>query len=177
LDGLSFGRRQCCAVHESRPTIVAKFLSLRFAWCPVLGFRRSYPPVALSVPPRGGDTVGLIGAVQMAHSSRTGDEDDVRAAPPFLLAVISRAVIGFVAGVTGIGGGILFAPLILTLGWADVRQTSAVTAAFNLLNSAAAFAGVWMRHSTFSLGSPWWLLAVVCGGLLGSWLAVRALPT
>ena len=125
-------------------------------------------------------TLLLIGAIQIArsaHSSRACDGDDVRAAPPFLLAVISGAVIGFVAGVTGIGGGILLAPLILTLDWADIRQTSAVTAAFNLLNSAAALAGVWMRHSTFLLGSPWWLLAVVCGGLLGSWLALRSLPT
>src|SRR6516162_4609299 len=58
-------------------------------------------------------------------------------------------------------------PPIPVTDWADIRQTSAVTAAFNLLNSAAALAGVWMRHSTFLLRSPWWLLAVVCGVLLG----------
>ena len=44
---------------------------------------------------------------------------------------------GFVAGVTGIGGGIFVAPLVLTLGWLSARQTAGLSALFNLLNSAA----------------------------------------
>lgn len=145
----------------------------------MLSVRRSHPPVAFGVPSCGG-TLLLLTAIQIArsaHSSRTDGGDEVRAAPPLLLSIISGAVIGFVAGITGIGGGILLAPLILTLGWAGVRETSAVTAAFNLINSAAALAGVWIRYSTSLLGPPWWLLAVVCGGLLGSWLGARGLPT
>ena len=96
---------------------------------------------------------------------------------PCRFSILSGAVIGFAAGTTGISGAILLAPLMLTFGWAGVRQTAALTAAFNLLNSAAAFVGIWMRHATFLIGSPWWPLAVACGGLSGSWLGVGGLPT
>jgi uncharacterized protein len=109
----------------------------------------------------------LIAGIQIgrsAHVTRTDSDDeqndDVRAKPSVPLSILSGAVIGFAAGITGIGGGILLAPLMLTFGWAGVRQTAAATAAFNLLNSAAALVGIWVRHATFLLGSrggcwPW----------------------
>jgi hypothetical protein len=40
---------------------------------------------------------------------------------------------------------------------------------FNLLNSAAAFAGVWATMPSLPSALPWWLLAVGVGGLFGSW--------
>ena len=78
---------------------------------------------------------------------------------------------------TGIGGGILLAPLMLGLRWSSARQTAAVSAAFNLLNSAAALVGLWISLPSFPFPSPWWLAAVACGGLLGSWLGIRGLTT
>jgi uncharacterized protein len=87
------------------------------------------------------------------------------------------AVIGFVAGVTGIGGGILLAPLMLAQGWASARQTVAVSSVFNLVNTAAALAGLWLTAPVFVAPPLLWLLAVVCGGSLGSWLSIRQLPT
>jgi uncharacterized protein len=87
------------------------------------------------------------------------------------------AVVGFVAGITGIGGGILLAPLMLARKWGAVRETVGVSAAFNLLNSSAALAGLWMTSRAF-VAPPWpWLLAVICGGAFGSWLGMRRLPT
>jgi uncharacterized protein len=105
------------------------------------------------------------------------DEDAATHPPPILLSVLAGAGIGFVAGVTGIGGGILLAPLMLGVGWSGIRQTAAASAAFNLLNSAAALFGLWINHPSFPLPSLSWLAAVACGGLLGSWLGVRGLPT
>jgi uncharacterized protein len=89
--------------------------------------------------------------------------------------MLAGAGVGFIAGVTGIGGGILLTPLMLTLNWASARQTTAVSAAFNLLNSAAALAGLWLSVHALALPPSWWLVAVVCGGSFASWLSVRGL--
>jgi uncharacterized membrane protein YfcA len=43
-----------------------------------------------------------------------------------------------VSGVTGVGGGIFPAPLVLTLGWIETGQAAAVSTVFKLLNSIAA---------------------------------------
>ncbi|MGC8073790.1 TSUP family transporter, partial [Salmonella enterica] len=83
------------------------------------------------------------------------------------------AGIGFISGVTGVGGGIFLAPLVLTFGWADTRQAAAVSAIFNLLNSAAALAGAWATLPSLPGALPWWLLAVGVGGFLGSWVGMR----
>jgi uncharacterized membrane protein YfcA len=58
----------------------------------------------------------------------------------------------------------------------EVRQAAAISAMFNLLNSAAALIGTWATTDRLPEALPWWLLAVGIGGLLGSWLATRHLP-
>ena len=68
------------------------------------------------------------------------------------------------------------APLVLTFGWIETRQASAVSAVFNLLNSAAALAGVWATMPSLPKALPWWLVAVGAGGLIGSWFGVHYLP-
>jgi len=77
--------------------------------------------------------------------------------------------------VTGVGGGIFLAPLVLTFRWAETRQTAAISAVFNLLNSAAALAGLLLRLPALPSALPWWLVAVGFGAIVGSWLAVQRL--
>jgi len=61
------------------------------------------------------------------------------------------------------------------LGWSETRQAAAISAVFNLLNSAAALAGLWSAIAALPTSLPLWLVAVGVGGLLGSWLGVRFL--
>jgi uncharacterized protein len=114
----------------------------------------------------------------MIRSARQAEELDRAAAtePPFLPSLLAGAVVGYVSGLTGVGGGIFLAPLVLALGWIGTRQAAAVSAVFNLLNSAAALAAMWTRIPAMPEPLPWWLVAVGLGGLLGSWLGVRYLP-
>lgn len=120
----------------------------------------------------------LVAAWQMGQSAwRTrGASEDPAMAPSWPAALLAGAAIGFVAGVTGIGGGILLAPLMIALGWAGARQTSAAAAVYNLLNSGAAFIGLWWSVPALPALSPWWFVAAAGGGLLGSWLGVRRFP-
>jgi hypothetical protein len=96
--------------------------------------------------------------------------------PPFWPALAAGGAIGLLSGMTGTGGGIFLAPLILVMGWVEVRRAAAVTAAFNLLNSAAALAGAWPGMPALPPVLPWWLAAAGLGGAIGAWLGSRHLP-
>ena len=52
----------------------------------------------------------------------------------FVIAVCIGAVLGFISGIIGIGGGIILSPLILIFRWADMKETAAVSALFIFVN-------------------------------------------
>ena len=97
--------------------------------------------------------------------------------PPIPLALAVGAVLGFVAGLTGVGGGIFLSPLLLLFRWADTRQTAAVSAAFIWVNSAAGLAGQTAQLSFLPSAVGAWAIAASLGGVLGSELGRKKLHT
>ncbi len=79
------------------------------------------------------------------------------------------AGMGLLSGLTGVGGGIFLSPLLLMLGWAGTKQTSAVAALFILVNSIAGLAAL-IVGKTAALPNYVWILgaAVLVGGWLGA---------
>jgi len=174
--------------------VVAAIGTANFARAGLLKWRSFYPFAVLGAPfsVLGGAThlpqsvyqplVGallILAACQMVRSARGAPRIDeiVPTTPPFIPSLLAGAGIGFVSGITGVGGGIFLARLVLTFGWAETRQTAAISAVFNLLNSAAALAGLLLKFPALPSALPWWLLAVGCGAIVGSWLAVQHLPS
>jgi uncharacterized membrane protein YfcA len=90
--------------------------------------------------------------------------------PPLPLAMTIGGGLGLLSGLTGVGGGIFLSPLLLILGWAGTKQTSAVAAPFILVNSVAGLAGAFMAKSTTLPSYVWVLVAVV---LVGGWLGAE----
>jgi len=90
-----------------------------------------------------------------------------------MLALLFGAGLGFVSGLTGIGGGIFLSPLLLVMGWAEPRQSASVSAAFILVNSVAGFFGETISMHALPHAAPLWAGAVVIGGLVGSELGAR----
>lgn len=90
-------------------------------------------------------------------------------------------LLGGLAGITGIGGGIYLAPLLHLLNMATARTVAATASLFIFANSIAGLAGHWIKLSgnEFPSISPtiWFLpIAVLIGGQLGSRLGARRLP-
>ena len=80
----------------------------------------------------------------------------------------SGAGLGFLSGITGVGGGIFLSPLLILCAWAPTRKVSGIAAAFILVNSIAGLAGVMLKHPVLPDALPWWAMAAVAGGLIGS---------
>lgn len=87
---------------------------------------------------------------------------------PFLPAVVLGVAIGFLSGLTGVGGGIFLSPLLLFAHWADARTTAGVSSAFILVNSVAGLLGHVSSVSNLPPEIPGWALAAVAGGFIGS---------
>jgi uncharacterized membrane protein YfcA len=121
----------------------------------------------------------LIGATLLFSSVRflfepTSDTKTV-VGPNMGTSLLVGAVIGLLSGLTGVGGGIFLTPVLLLLGWAKTQQAAAISAPFILVNSIAGLAGHLSSVQHIPAGIPFLILAVVCGGFIGSHLGSRRL--
>lgn len=83
--------------------------------------------------------------------------------------LVTGAILGFISGVIGIGGGIILSPLLLFFGWAPIKTTAGVSAAFIFINSAAGLTGIFASNQlNLHPDLPWWALFVFAGGIVGS---------
>lgn len=85
------------------------------------------------------------------------------------IALASGALIGIFSGMVGIGGGIILSPLLLLTRWGGMKETAAASAAFIFLNSLAGISGHLVAGMEVSPKIFVWIVAVIIGGLLGSW--------
>jgi uncharacterized membrane protein YfcA len=90
----------------------------------------------------------------------------------YALAIVMGSSIGFLAGITGTGGGIFLSPLIIWLGWNHVKQASGTVAAFIFVNSVAGLLGNYKSTSSLPETLPLFLGAVIIGALIGTRLGI-----
>ncbi len=99
----------------------------------------------------------------------------------WLIAAPVGGLIGLLAGITGIGGGIVLAPVIYFLRLVPARTVAGITSGFILVNSIAGLAGQMMKAGDYSPMQGWleaWPLfvVVVIGGQIGSRMGAYHLP-
>ncbi len=91
------------------------------------------------------------------------------------LPAIIGSMLGVLAGITGIGGGIFLAPILHFIRWGNAKQIAGACAFFILVNSLAGLIGQSIKIGNadiFSALFPYWTLlpVVLVGGQIGSWL-------
>ena len=117
--------------------------------------------------------VGIVlvyAAWQLWRSARIGDEMREVREPPVARAMAIGGGLGFLSGLTGVGGGIFLSPVLLMLGWAGTKQTSAVAAPFILVNSIAGLAGAF---STTTTSLPAYVAVLAAAVLVGGWVGAE----
>jgi uncharacterized membrane protein YfcA len=122
----------------------------------------------------------ILGVVLLFAAWRLAVKQSAHAAaaqrPIFLPAALALgAAIGLLSGLTGVGGGIFLSPLLLLLGWASIRQTASVSAAFILVNSIAGLLGHLESVKSLPPQIFWWAPSALFGGMLGAELGSRRL--
>ncbi len=100
------------------------------------------------------------------QASKQDDIDVKPVAKPVLLGL--GASLGFLAGLTGVGGGIFLSPILLYFSWAKTKVISGVAAAFILANSISGLLGVLTKSAAMPAGLLYWAVAAVAGGLIGA---------
>ena len=93
-----------------------------------------------------------------------------------IISILSGAILGLIAGVVGIGGGIYLMPLILLFNLGTVKQAAACAVIFVFLNSIMGLLGRMNQYQTSEIISYWPLVvAVIVGGFIGSRLGSTSL--
>jgi uncharacterized membrane protein YfcA len=87
---------------------------------------------------------------------------------PLPIALVCGAGIGLLSGLIGVGGGIFLSPLLVLMGWARVKEQSGVAAAFILVNSISGILGHLTALKSLPSVLPYWIIAAVIGGTIGS---------
>ncbi len=93
-----------------------------------------------------------------------------------LISLIAGGLLGLLAGIVGIGGGIYLVPLILILGLGSIKEAAACGAIFVWLNSLVGLVSrLQYNYVDLSIYYPL-LAAVIIGGIFGSKLGSSGLP-
>ena len=170
--------------------LVASIGTVRFVQAKAVPWNLLWPFAITSIPAAFiGGAVGLpgdvykriLGAVLLISAVRMvvdlwRQKKPLRKPPALPVCLGVGAAIGFVAGLTGTGGGIFLSPIMLLMRWADPRKTAGVAAPFILVNSAAGLAGNLMSVKALPAETFFWALAVAVGAVIGSELGARRLP-
>jgi len=89
------------------------------------------------------------------------------------LALTIGIVLGFLAGLTGIGGGVFLSPLLYLLRWVKPKTTGGIAAGFIVVNSLAGLAGAGWDKISHAGVLLWLTLPAVIGALLGTHFGAR----
>ncbi len=123
-----------------------------------------------------GAVLTVAGLILLFRSRWQTDEVPLR---KFLLplALLIGMVLGFLAGLTGIGGGVFLSPLLYLLRWVKPKTTGGIAAGFIVLNSVAGLLGTGWDKIAHAGPLLWLTLPAVVGALLGTHLGARRWST
>jgi uncharacterized protein len=97
---------------------------------------------------------------------------------PLSISIFIGAILGFVSGVVGIGGGIFLSPILFLLRVAKPKHIITTASLFILINSISGIVGQLTKNMVFiELQNYWFLLLIVLvGGQIGNFLNLKILP-
>ncbi len=88
-------------------------------------------------------------------------------------------LVGFFAGISGIGGGIYLSPVLNMMNWQNARKIASLASVFILVNSLSGLLGL-LAVNTFTFDSQLTIrliVAVFIGGMIGSYLSNKKFNT
>jgi len=119
-----------------------------------------------------GGVLAAAGLILLVRSHWLNEEIPVQKC--FLpVGLLVGAALGFLAGLTGIGGGVFLSPVLYLFRWVKPKSTGGIAAGFIVLNSLAGLAGTGFEKIAHTGPLLWLTLPAVFGALLGTHLGAR----
>ena len=114
-----------------------------------------------------------VGGLILLFRSRWQTDDMVVRQCFWPLALAVGAGLGFLAGLTGIGGGVFLSPLLYLFRWVKPKTTGGIAAGFIIVNSIGGLVGAGWVKITHAGPLLWLTVPAVIGALLGTHLGAR----
>jgi uncharacterized protein len=163
--------------------------SVRYALAQITPWRRAFPLVAIAAPLafvggltpiKEGVLVGvlagslLVSAIILCVQPQSARPITI----PTAILYVGSMFLAYLAGITGIGGGIFLAPLLHLIGWDSEARVAATASLFILANSLFGLGGQLSKgglEQNVAALLPYWPLfvAVLIGGTVGSHFGVK----
>ncbi|MBL0017701.1 MAG: sulfite exporter TauE/SafE family protein [Bacteroidetes bacterium] len=115
----------------------------------------------------------IVSAIMLVAKQFIQNKDAPTKVMPIWVGLLLGAVIGLLSGLIGVGGGIFLSPILIMTNWTNVKNASGISALFILCNSASGLAGHITSLQKLDVSIAYWLVAVVIGGFLGSYLGTK----
>tara|TARA_B100001123_G_C14915709_1_gene869646 strand:- start:49 stop:795 length:747 start_codon:yes stop_codon:yes gene_type:complete len=123
--------------------------------------------------------LAIAGILLLINFKSYDDKEESYKKIPMLISILIGAVLGFVSGVVGIGGGIFLSPILFLIRAGRPKHIITVASLFILINSLSGIIGQLTKNAVLSEIQNYWflLLAVLIGGQLGNFLNLKIFPT
>lgn len=87
--------------------------------------------------------------------------------------LIIGAIIGLLSGMLGIGGGIILSPVLLLLGWVNLKEAAILSAIFIFANSLSGLFGLLSTGYELEPKIYSWIAVAIVGGLVGGYFGSK----
>ena len=121
----------------------------------------------------------IAGCLLLINFNSYDDKDESYKNIPYFISITIGAILGFISGIVGIGGGIFLSPILYLLKVARPKHIVTVASLFILINSIFGIAGQLSKEIYFEEIYPYFylLIVVLIGGQIGNYLNLKIFPT
>ena len=121
----------------------------------------------------------LAGTLLFINFKPYDDNETAYRNVPIFISILIGAILGFVSGVVGVGGGIFLSPILFLIKAAKPKHIVTAASLFIFINSVSGVVGQLTKNIVLSDISNYWylFLVVIIGGHIGNYLNLKIFPT
>ena len=121
----------------------------------------------------------VAGVLLLLKFNSYGDKIEILRKIPIVFSILIGAILGFVSGIAGVGGGIFLSPILFLLRAGKPKHIITAASLFILINSLSGIFGQLTKSTVLNEIQNYWFLflAVLIGGQIGNFLNLKIFPT
>ena len=121
----------------------------------------------------------LAGTLLLINFKSYDDNESTYRNIPIFISILIGAILGFVSGVVGVGGGVFLSPILFLIKAAKPKHIVTAASLFIFINSISGVIGQLTKDIVLSDISNYWylFLVVIIGGHIGNYLNLKIFPT